>query len=66
MRCTRGMMLSIPWSATNLPLPVATDGNQPDGNEVALLSPDALVALARFVRDRRSSPSTVVAPLRRI
>jgi len=60
------MMLSIPWSATNLPLPVFPDTLRPDGHEVALLSPDALVALARFVRDRLPSPSTAAVPLRRL
>src|SRR5262249_20936287 len=65
MRSTRGIMLSIPWSVTNLPLPVPTDGSRPKEHDVALLSPDALVALARFVQDRPPSPSTAAASLRR-
>jgi hypothetical protein len=59
------MMLSIPWSATNLPLLVSVDTIRPDEHEVALLSSDALVALARFVRDRSPSSSTATASLRR-
>ena len=45
------MLLALPWTATDLPLPVAA-GEPPDGQEAPLLSPAALVGLVRYLRRR--------------
>jgi hypothetical protein len=55
------MLLSVPWSATDLPVPVASRPNADDDGEAVLLAPAALLALVRFLR-HRSAPAAIVEP----
>lgn len=50
VRLHDGVMLSVPWSWTDLPLPHADDERRVDDAFITLLSPTALRDLVRFVR----------------
>lgn len=52
VRGEAGQAFAIAWTATDLPAPVGSSVTEPD-EEAPLLSPAALQALARFVRQRR-------------
>ena len=54
MRTRSGTMLSLPWSVTNLPVPVTPQAQPPRQPEAVLLSPVALLTLVRFLRRRAS------------
>jgi hypothetical protein len=57
------MLLALPWTATDLPLPVAA-GEPPGGQEAPLLSPAALVELVRFLRQRAQGVAGGALPRR--
>ena len=50
VRLSDGVMLSVPWRWTDLPVLHAADEPRVDEESVALLSPTALRDLLRFVR----------------
>ena len=62
MRARSGKMLSLPWSVTDLPVPVTPLAQPP---EAVLLSPAALLALVRFLRRRTSEDLTAETSPRR-
>jgi hypothetical protein len=53
VRLHDGVMLSLPWSWTDLPVLHADDNCRVDEAFITLLSPAALRDLARFVRGHR-------------
>jgi len=53
VRLDSGVMLSVPWAWTNLPVPPAEEQHQRDDSATVLLSPMALRELVRRVRDLR-------------
>ena len=66
MRARSGKMLSLPWSMTDLPVPVTTHGQPPRQPQAVLLSPVALLTLVRFLRHRTSEHVIAeVSPRRR-
>ncbi len=52
LRTTGGLLLAVPWSATDLPVPVAGDDGAVDEADAVLLTPAVLRALARFLHSR--------------
>jgi hypothetical protein len=48
-----GQAFAVAWAATDLPVPVGSVASEPDNVEAPLLSPAALQALARFLRQYR-------------
>jgi hypothetical protein len=50
-------MTSLPWSATDLPLPQASDTAEADPHAPVLLSPAALRDLIRFLHRDRPPPT---------
>jgi hypothetical protein len=48
LRCRTGVHLPLPWSATDLPIPVSDADAPGEIRAAALLTPNALRALARF------------------
>jgi len=56
MRCRNGRLLPLPWSVTDLPVPVIN--LEADRYEAPLLSPAALRALVHFRHDR-SDPISI-------
>jgi hypothetical protein len=49
LRCRNGVLLPLPWSATDLPVPVPDTDALEHAREAVLLTPTALRALARCV-----------------
>ena len=54
VRLHDGVMLSVRWSWTDLPVPAANDDLCVDEGSITLLSPTALRDLVRFVRGQRT------------
>ena len=50
VRLADGVMLSVPWRWTDLPVFEVDDASRVDNESIALLSPTALRDLVRFVR----------------
>jgi hypothetical protein len=55
VRLRLGGMATLPWASTDLPVPHLEDDPRPD-EAMALLSPVALRALARFLQHRPVAP----------
>jgi hypothetical protein len=53
VRLHDGVMLSVRWSWTDLPVPPADDDQRVDEASITLLAPTALRDLVRFVRGQR-------------
>ena len=63
MRSRRGLLLSGPWAATDLPVPPTPGTRAPQEEATAvLLAPEALIALVRFLHHRAVRPTPGVHP----
>jgi hypothetical protein len=56
LRCQNGLLLSLPWHWTDLPIPLAPLPGPPAQPYLALLTPQALVELVQFVRYHAGKP----------
>lgn len=65
LRCRSGALLPLPWSATDLLVPVPDTDALEHAREAVLLTPTALRALARFVAQRAAGDDTVDTTRRR-
>jgi hypothetical protein len=54
VRLLDGVMLSVPWSWTDLPVPQADDDQRVNEDSITVLAPTALRDLVRFVRGPRT------------
>jgi hypothetical protein len=52
VRCSSGMMVAVPWHATDLPVPALQEDEPAQAPAPPLLSPDALLALVRHLDQR--------------
>ena len=59
LRCRNGRLLPLPWSATDLPVPVPDADAPGDVQAAVLLTPAALRALVRFVARRAADDDAV-------
>ena len=50
LRCQNGLLLSLPWHWTDLPLPLPPPSGALERSCPVLLAPQTLVELVRFVR----------------
>ncbi|MDQ5852781.1 MAG: hypothetical protein M3380_12080 [Chloroflexota bacterium] len=66
LRSSDGRVLTLPWSVTDLPVPMTTHAEPPSPQDAVLLSPTALLALVRFLRRRAAeNVSAELSPRRR-
>jgi len=56
LRCHNGLLLSLPWRWTDLPIPPAPSSNLNEPSSLALLSPQSLISLVQFVRYHAEKP----------
>jgi hypothetical protein len=64
VHCSSGMLLMLPWAATDLPQPVAEELAAVGERAAPLLSPAALLGLARFLRQHAGGAAIGVLPRR--
>lgn len=56
LRCQNGLLLSLPWHWTDLPIPLTPPSGPTEQPYLALLAPQALVELVQFVRYHAGKP----------
>jgi hypothetical protein len=62
LRSRRGLLLSVPWAATDLPVPPTPGPCVLQEEPAVLLTPEALIALVRFLHHRAVRPTPGVHP----